>query len=528
MFQHIKQDLPASIVVFLVALPLCLGIALASGAPPLSGLIAGIIGGVVVGALSQSPLGVSGPAAGLAVIVLNGINSLPSFEVFLTAVVVAGVFQALLGVLRAGVIGLYFPSSVIQGMLAAIGIIIFLKQLPHAVGYDADPEGELEFIQADGYNTFSEITHAFSLVEPLAILITAISLAILLLWETPMLKRQSWAKLLPGSLLAVTAGIVIQQLGSSTDWALSPDHLVSIPAMTDGLSSLLRFPDFSAILSSEVLILGATIAIVASLETLLCVEATDKLDPHKRVTPTNRELIAQGIGNSLSGLIGGLPVTQVIVRSSANIQSGGVTKLSAILHGFLLIFSVLTIPNVLNMIPLSSLAAILLVVGYKLAKPAQFRAMAAKGNRQFAPFLITILAILFTDLLIGIGIGLASSIVAILLDHYNRPFVEYHVNPQTKASTLVLPADVTFLHKAGIREALASIPANGKIVLDASKNQQMDVDVEEIIDDFKSRAEEDGIELIYHSPPKREKIAKPLTSFKRALLFTKEKSEGDT
>jgi MFS superfamily sulfate permease-like transporter len=528
MFQHIKQDFPAAIVVFLVALPLCLGIALASGAPPLSGLIAGIIGGVVVGALSQSPLGVSGPAAGLTVIVLNGINSLPSFEIFLSAVVVAGIFQALLGILRAGVIGLYFPSSVIQGMLAAIGIIIFLKQLPHAVGYDADPEGEMEFIQADGYNTFTEIAHAFSLMEPLAILIAAVSLAILLLWETPLLKRQSWAKLLPGSLLAVTAGILIQQWGSGTAWALSPDHLVSIPEMTDGISSLVRTPDFSAILSPEVLILGITIAIVASLETLLCVEATDKLDPHKRVTPTNRELIAQGIGNSLSGLIGGLPLTQVIVRSSANIQSGGVTKLSAILHGLLLIVSVLIIPNVLKMIPLASLAAILLVVGFKLAKPAQFRAMATKGNRQFVPFIITILAILFTDLLIGIGIGLAAAIVAILLDHYNRPFVEYHVNPQSQICTLVLPADVTFLHKAGIREALASIPTNGKVVLDASNNQRMDVDVEEIIDDFKSRAIEEGIELVYHNPPKREKLAKPLASFKKALLLSKEKSEGDT
>jgi MFS superfamily sulfate permease-like transporter len=528
MFQHIKQDFPAAIVVFLVALPLCLGIALASGAPPLSGLIAGIIGGVVVGALSQSPLGVSGPAAGLTVIVLNGINSLPSFEIFLSAVVVAGIFQALLGILRAGVIGLYFPSSVIQGMLAAIGIIIFLKQLPHAVGYDADPEGEMEFIQADGYNTFTEIAHAFSLMEPLAILIAAVSLAILLLWETPLLKRQSWAKLLPGSLLAVTAGILIQQWGGGTAWALSSDHLVSIPEMTDGISSLVRTPDFSAILSPEVLILGITIAIVASLETLLCVEATDKLDPHKRVTPTNRELIAQGIGNSLSGLIGGLPLTQVIVRSSANIQSGGVTKLSAILHGLLLIVSVLIIPNVLNMIPLASLAAILLVVGFKLAKPAQFRAMATKGNRQFVPFIITILAILFTDLLIGIGIGLAAAIVAILLDHYNRPFVEYHVNPQSQICTLVLPADVTFLHKAGIREALASIPTNGKVVLDASNNQRMDVDVEEIIDDFKSRAIEEGIELVYHNPPKREKLAKPLASFKKALLLSKEKSEGDT
>jgi MFS superfamily sulfate permease-like transporter len=276
------------------------------------------------------------------------------------------------------------------------------------------------------------------------------------------------------------------------------------------------------VFSGEILILGATLAIVASLETLLCVEATDKLDPHKRVTPTNRELVAQGIGNTISGFIGGLPLTQVIVRSSANIQSGGVTKLSAILHGFLLLISVLALPNLLNMIPLSSLAAILLVVGYKLAKPSQFKAMATKGKRQFAPYLITVLAIIFTDLLIGIGIGLAASIVAILLDHYNRPFVQYSIDPETKTSTLVLPTDVTFLHKAGIREALASIPNHGKIVIDATHTQRIDMDVEEIIDDFKQRAIEDGIDLTYLRPSSSDKLSTPLASFKRALLLSKE------
>ena len=522
MFKHLKQDLPASVVVFFVALPLCLGIALASGAPPLSGIIAGIIGGIVVGALSQSPLGVSGPAAGLTVIVLNGIDSLPTFEIFLSAVVVAGIFQAVLGILRAGVIGLYFPSAVIQGMLTAIGIIIFLKQLPHAVGYDADPEGELEFLQSDGYNTFSELGHAFSLFEPLAMVIAAVSLSILLLWELPLIKQSAWAKLVPGSLLAVASGILIQTLGQGTSWGLSQEHLVTIPEMTDGIDSLVRFPDFSMVFSGEILILGATLAIVASLETLLCVEATDKLDPHKRVTPTNRELVAQGIGNTISGFIGGLPLTQVIVRSSANIQSGGVTKLSAILHGFLLLISVLALPNLLNMIPLSSLAAILLVVGYKLAKPSQFKAMATKGKRQFAPYLITVLAIIFTDLLIGIGIGLAASIVAILLDHYNRPFVQYSIDPETKTSTLVLPTDVTFLHKAGIREALAYIPNHGKIVIDATHTQRIDMDVEEIIDDFKQRAIEDGIDLTYLRPSSSDKLSTPLASFKRALLLSKE------
>lgn len=524
MFKHLKQDIPASIVVFLVALPLCLGIALASGAPPMSGLIAGIIGGIVVGAISNSPLGVSGPAAGLAVIVLNGIESLPTFEIFLSAVVIAGIVQAVLGILRAGVIGLYFPSAVIQGMLTAIGIIIFLKQIPHALGYDSDPEGDLEFMQQDGYNTFSELSHALNFIEPLAIVITLVSLSILLIWETKWMKSKAWSRLLPGSLLAVLSGVALQQLGSTSAWKLSQDHLVTLPEMTDGLTSILRFPDFSMALTSDVLLLGFTIAIVASLETLLCVEATDKLDPHKRVTPTNRELVAQGVGNTLSGLIGGLPVTQVIVRSSANIQSGGMTKMSAIIHGFLLILSVLLIPNLLAMIPLASLAAILFVVGYKLAKPAQFVRMAQLGKRQFVPFVITVVSIIFTDLLIGIGIGLIAAIVAILLDHYNKPFVDYREDPKSGTYTLILPPDVTFLHKAGIREALAAIPEGGRIVLDASNARQMDVDVRDIISDFETRAQQDSIEFTYYPPTMDTSAEQPLKAFKKALLLSKEKS----
>lgn len=522
MFKHFKQDFPASIVVFLVALPLCLGIALASGASPMAGLIAGIVGGIVVGLVSSSPLGVSGPAAGLTVIVLNGIESLPSFEVFLSAVVLAGVIQILLGIVRAGVIGLYFPSSVIQGMLSAIGIIIILKQIPHALGYDADPEGEMEFIQSDGYNTFSELGHALGLLEPLAIVIALVSLCILILWELPLIKQTSWGRLIPGSLVAVASGVGLQLAGASGDWALDDSHLVDLPAFSGQIQSLLTFPDFTMALSSEVWILAVTMAIVASLETLLCVEATDKLDPHKRVTPTNRELIAQGTGNMISGLIGGLPLTQVIVRSSANIQSGGVTKLSAVLHGLLLVISVLAFPTILRLIPLASLAAILIVVGYKLAKPTVFRRIKAQGNRQFIPFIVTVLAIVFTDLLIGIGIGLATAIVVILLDHYQRPFVKYNVDPETKVCTLVLPEDVTFLHKAGIREALAAVPAGATIHLDASRTVRMDVDVEEIITEFRQRATEDNITVQYDNPPASSKLDRPLASFKQALLLTKE------
>jgi len=523
MFKHLKQDLPASIVVFLVALPLCLGIALASGAPPLSGIIAGIVGGLVVGVLSGSPLGVSGPAAGLTVIVLGGLESLPTFELFLSAVVLAGIIQVGLGILRAGVIGLYFPSSVIQGMLAAIGIIIFLKQIPHAVGYDADPEGELEFIQPDGYNTFSELWHAGSLIEPWALLIAAVSLSILLIWETKWMKAQTWSRLIPGSLIAVLVGAGLQFLAPA-GMGLTADHLVAIP-ITDDPVSLLSFPDFAGFLSKEVWILAITLAVVASLETLLCVEATDKLDPHRRVTPTNRELLAQGVGNAVSGMVGGLPVTQVIVRSSANIQSGGVSKMSSILHGAFLLIAILSIPSLLNLIPLASLAAILLVVGYKLAKPANFKKMYEQGMRQFIPFVITVLAIVFTDLLVGIGIGLATAVVSILLDHYRRPFTGYSIDVETKTILVTLPEEVTFLHKAGIREALASIPDNGKIRLDASKAQRVDPDVIEIIAEFRDHAAKDGIEVEYLEPSQAAGPAQPVTSFKKALLLAEEESK---
>jgi MFS superfamily sulfate permease-like transporter len=405
MLKHFQQDFPASIVVFLVALPLCLGIALASGAPPLAGIISGVLGGIVVGWISGSHVGVSGPAAGLAVIVYNGIQSLPSYETFLLAVLIGGFVQIILGVLRAGIIGLYFPSSVIQGMLSAIGIIIFLKQIPHAVGYDSNPEGDLEFVQADGMNTFSELSAMLQDVQPIAVLISSLGLVVLILWEQPVIKRSILAKFLPGSLVAVMLGVGIHLL-TRGESGLSSDHLVRLPEVDlRNLGEVLTFPDFSAIHNKAVWILGLTIAIVASLETLLCVEASDKLDPHKSMTPTNRELIAQGVGNALSGLVGGLPITQVIVRSSANIQSGGRTKLSAILHGIWLLGFFLLAPNVLNLIPLSSLAAILLVVGYKLAKPETFLRLYRNGGRQFIPFVVTVVAIIFSDLLIGIGIG---------------------------------------------------------------------------------------------------------------------------
>jgi len=500
MFKHLGRDLPSSIVVFLVALPLCLGIALASGAPPLSGLIAGIVGGIVVGMLSGSPLGVSGPAAGLAVIVLNGIESLPSLEVFAVAVMIGGLVQVLLGVLRAGIIGLYFPSSVIQGMLAAIGIIIFLKQLPHAVGFDEEPEGSLQFASDATHNTASDLVMMLDSFQPTAIVVSLIGLALLLLWETAFMKRQSWSQFLPASLWAVGLGVLVNVLTQGTAWELSPDHLVQIPMIAEGesITSLWNMPDFSALGRGDVWTLGITLAVVASLETLLCVEATDKMDPHQRVTPPNRELFAQGAGNLLSGFLGGLPVTQVIVRSSANIQSGGQTKLSAIVHGFWLLLAVFVLPEVLNMIPLASLAAILLVVGYKLAKPATFVRMAKHGGRQFIPFVITVLAIVITDLLTGIGIGLAAAVVAILWDHYKRPLEGLDRDDNAKRCTLTLGREVTFLHKAGIRQALADLPEDYHVEVDARGSQTLDPDVVDILEDYQKKAQELGLDFVIH------------------------------
>ncbi len=408
LFSNLKHDLPAGIVVFLVAMPLCLGIALASGAPLFSGIIAGIVGGILVAAISGSPLGVSGPAAGLAVIVYGAIEEMETFETFLLAVMIAGAVQLILGLARAGVVAKFFPGSVITGMLSGIGIIIFLKQIPHAFGYDKDPEGDFAFAQVDGHNTFSELGYMMDAVNPGALIIAAVSLFILILWEQKFMKKVPAFKIIQGPLVAVAAGIGLHLLWVKTGmYTLESDQVVNLPVAesVDGFINQFSMPDFNQFGNVQVWKYAGIIALVASLETLLCVDATDKLDPMKRITPTNRELIAQGAGNMVSGLIGGLPITQVIVRSSANIQSGGRTKISAIFHGFLLVICVAFIPNVLNLIPLASLAAILFVVGYKLAKPSLFIAKFKEGWDQFIPFIVTIAGIVFTDLLTGIAIG---------------------------------------------------------------------------------------------------------------------------
>lgn len=491
LFKNLKSDAPAGLVVFLVAVPLCLGIALASGAPLFSGIIAGMVGGIVVTMFSGSSLGVSGPAAGLAVIVLAAIEDLGSFETFLVAVVIAGVIQILLGIARAGIIGYYFPTSVIKGMLSAIGIIIFLKQIPHAFGYDADPEGDMDFAQADGQNTFTELSNMLDFITPGAVVIAFVSLAILILWEQRFMKKIKIFQIVQGPLIVVVMGIVFGKVFAGGNFEVSSDHMVSIPVSEDfsGFLSQFTLPDFSAITNPEVWIIGITMAIVASLETLLCVEATDKLDPQKRVTPTNRELRAQGIGNIVSGLIGGLPVTQVIVRSSANIQSGGQTRLSALIHGVLIFLAALAVPNVMNMIPLASLAAILLVVGYKLAKPALFIDMYKKGWLQFIPFVVTVLAIVLTDLLVGIGIGMAVAVFNILLTNLKNPYILKTTHDSSdKHYQIALSEQVTFLNKAQILRELNRIPNDAELYIDASKTVFIEHDVLEIISDFKENA----------------------------------------
>ncbi|NBV06012.1 MAG: SulP family inorganic anion transporter [Proteobacteria bacterium] len=411
-FAHFRQDLFASLVVFLVALPLCLGIALASGAPLFAGIISGIIGGIVVGALSGSALGVSGPAAGLSVVVLGYIASLnDSWQSFLVAVVLMGIIQIIAGFLKMGNLANYFPNSVVKGMLSGIGLIIILKQIPHAIGYDKEFKDDFDFETLDSTNTFSELAHMLNFVTPSAIIIAIISIFILLVWEEFLSKKYKIFKAIPSPLMAVIAGITL-----SNFFVLNPSQLVQIPVAESfgGFLSQFTSPDFSQILNPKIYAIALVMAIIASIETLLCCDATDKLDPQKRNTPVNRELKAQGVGNIIAGLCGGLPITQVVVRSSANIDFGAKSKLSTILHGFFLLISAIVIPSLLNMIPLATLACILLVIGYKLAKPEIFKKMYKLGYEHFLPFLATIIGMLYFDLLKGVGIGMAVAAIFII------------------------------------------------------------------------------------------------------------------
>ena len=579
--KHWKTDVPSGLVVFLVAIPLCLGIALASGASAMSGVIAGICGGLIVTLFSNSPLGVSGPAAGLVAIVAPAITQL-GFGNFLLAVVLSGVIQFLLGLFKAGTIGYYFPSSVIKGMLAAIGLIIVLKQIPHAFGYDKDYEGDLAFQQADGYNTFTEIGHALELISPAATIVTAVCLFILIFWSTKLMQQFSFTKIIQGPLVAVIAGILLNLVFTNMEsMKMDKEHLVQLPetieftyphfepseiqsgqmqfghgshdaghddaksadvVLQEAGEKLKTLEDAVGGISDQnvadsmapaiaelrdtlslsgagkeggevggvssiraailILITALTLAVVASLESLLCAEATDKMDPQRRQTDLNQELRAQGIGNFVSGMVGGLPVTQVIVRSSTNIQSGAQSRLASFVHGIFLIVCVITIPFVLNLIPLASLAAILFVVGYKLAHPSKFKEMYSQGWTQFLPFIITIGAILMTDLLIGIGIGLIVSLFFILYSSYFKSlWVKTEEENGRMVHRLTLAERVFFINKGNIQTAIQEIDPGSKVIVDASNTVHMDQDVQDIFNDFKKHAEYDNIEIEWISSP---------------------------
>ena len=495
--ETINSDFRSSLVVFLVALPLCLGIAIASGAPPMAGLIAGILGGVIVGSISRSSVSVSGPAAGLTVIVLDSISSLGTFPLFLAALVVAGILQFLLGIAKAGVLGYYFPHAVIKGMLTAIGVILVLKQIPHALGYDKDFLGDFAFNQADQHNTFSEIYYAFIYYSPGAIPIVLTALGLILLFERPVIKRNPFLGLVPGALWAVLSSIGINAIYKAfkPEWVLDNEHLVILPILSNwqDLPSLFTLPNFDLINTTNFWIVAVTLAVIGSIETLLSIEAGDKMDPYKRTTPTSRELVAQGIGNTISGLIGGLPITAVIVRTSANIESGARTKLSTILHGFLLLALVLTIPGLLNQIPLSGLAAVLFVVGYKLAKPSIFIKEYKKGWDQFLPFLVTVTSILLTDLLVGIGIGLVVGLFFVIKTNFHRSVL---VTERNGNYLVKLQKDVSFLNKAILIKELGQIPEGSKVVLNASMARFIDHDIQEVLNDFIATAESKNITLV--------------------------------
>jgi len=486
MFKNIRHDLPSAVVVFLVALPLCLGIALGSNAPLFSGLIAGIVGGIVIGSLSGSHLSVSGPAAGLTAIVIVAIGKLPSFEAFLLAVFLSGVFQVILGFLKAGVLGDYVPNSVIKGMLAAIGLILILKQFPHLVGYDANYEGDESFIQIDKDNTFSGLGSAINSITPVAVIIGVLSLIFQIVWEK-VVPEKSKLRLIPAPLVVVLLGVLISEYAIGSKYALSQDQLVNIPS-ANSVPEFLSFfstPDFGMFANKDVWITAITLALVASLETLLCIEAADDLDVYQRVTDKERELKAQGVGNMLSGLIGGLPITSVIVRTSANINAGARTKMSTIIHGLLLLVSVAFIPALLNHIPKSALAAILIFTGYKLAKPALFMMYYKKGWDQFLPFVITVMAILFTDLLTGVAIGIAVGVFFIVRSNFRSSV--FVVNDENRY-LFRLRKDVSFLNKPIIKNKLEEVPENSYVIIDSSRADYIDKDVVEVIEDFTKHA----------------------------------------
>jgi MFS superfamily sulfate permease-like transporter len=524
-FRHLKDDIPAGIVVFLVALPLCLGIALASGAPLFSGLIGGLIGGLVVSWLSGSQLAVSGPAAGLTVIVFNAIETLGSFQGVLVACTLAGIMQLCLGYLRAGIIGAFFPSAVIEGMLAAIGLILIIKQIPHATGYHTSYEGDESYMKETAESSFLEVFNAFGGFSTGSVVISVVALLLLMLWGTTWFKKQKLLKLIPGPLVAVVWGVGYNLFTHqfAPDWAVGNEHLVSLPVSEKATDFFNNFvlPNagyLNHLSNPQVYIVAVTIAIIASLESLLSLEATDKLDPLRRIGPTNRELKAQGVGNIISGLVGGLPITAVIVRSAANINAGGQTRVACFTHGVCLLLSVMFLAHYLNTIPLACLAAILLHTGYKLANPLLFKAFYQKGMSQFLPFVITIIAILTTDLLKGMAIGMVIGLFFVIKANYHAAIT---LTQDGTHYLLALNKDVSFLNKALLRKFILTIPEHSTVTIDATKARFIDHDIFETIENFLETAPDDDITVEVIELHGKEKIKKH-----QAIVILNERSEG--
>jgi MFS superfamily sulfate permease-like transporter len=500
MFQkNLFADIKAGIVVFLVALPLCLGIAMACKVPLFSGIIAGVIGGILVTIFSGSKYSVSGPAAGLTAVVLASVAQLGSYQGFLAAVVFAGVFQLIFGILKWGSVGNYIPNAVIKGMLAGIGIILIVKQIPHLFGYDKDPEGDMQFIQIDGENSFTELIHMINFITPGAIIIGLVSFTVLIIAEKQFYKKNKILSNLPGPLLAVIFGIILTIAFKSNAFLLVDSmHLVNLPAISsfEDLQANLFFPDFSFANSSKFWMIVFTLAVVASLETLLGIEAVDKLDPDKNESNTNKELLAQGIGNIACGFVGGLPVTSVIVRSSANINAGAKSKTSTIIHALLLLISVLLLPNLLALIPNACLAAILIMTGFKLTKLAIFKEQWKFGYEQFIPFVITIIVMLVTDLLKGVCAGLIVAIIFIIRDNIKSSFESSSEVIEGKLYYLIkLPQHVTFFNKGYLINFFGLIKPESKVIIDASINKKMNRDAKDVIDDFINSAKKRKIEI---------------------------------
>lgn len=503
-----SKDISASIVVFLVALPLCLGIAHASGVPVMSGLIAGIVGGVVIGFMSGSHVSVSGPAAGLITLVEASLHDLSggreaavshaALQAFAAALVIAGLLQLVLGLLKVGKLADFIPASVIKGMLAAIGLMLILKQVPHLVGWDADDFGDEDFIQHDGQTTFSEIGIAFEHITPLAILIGVLGLLIQFAWDSKYLKGLKWIQLLPAPLIVVVLGVFFNSwaINNGSDWAIEKSHLVNIPNfMAPGMAeSSMIVPNFGVLGNLMIWVIAVKITLIASIESLLSIEASDKIDIHKRVTPPNRELVAQGVGNTISGLLGGIPVTAVIVRSSANVNAGGMSKWSAIFHGVWLTVAVLMFPGVLNLIPNSALAAILIYVGYKLAKPSLIKQEWAKGNMSFVPFVVTVVSILFTDLLIGIMIGMAVGFFYIIKSNFHKSITLVQIDDNYMVR---FQQQATFLNKSLLKTVLDELPTGANVIMDLTHCTFMDRDILDIIDDFQVRAKEKSMVISF-------------------------------